>query len=405
LTGFLSEDLPPQSQFVDTFDGRKFSVIELKTALFPASPGVSTVGAAALECRTEDFSNDAMNDPFGSSFFQNFFSNGRQRVLRSDPIKVKVLPLPSEGRPADFRGDVGRYRISAALDRAKTSLHEPVTLTVTIEGEGNINALSTPEPPALAGLKAYETLSSLNIDKSGWKVRGSKVFKTVLKPEVSGRLQIPAIPFSFFDPETRSYRTTQTEPLSLSVAPGEESSVAPAPPAADVRVISRDIRYLKAGPLRRRRTPFGGSNAFWILNLLPWGLFLFFVGVRGLRRRPASEDAAARRARVTARRALKGAEPLLKKGDAPAYLSALEKSLREYWAAKTAASASAVTWEEMSGVLAERAPRPDLERRLRELWDGLQRARYTPGLVTPDDARAQAAAFERLLPELEALWK
>ena len=405
LTGFLSEDLPPQNQFIQPIDGRKYSVIELKTALFPASPGVSTVGPAALECRTEDFSNEASNDPFDSSFFQNFFSNGRQVVLRSDPLKVRVLPLPSEGRPTGFRGDVGRYRISAAVDRSQTSLHEPVTLTVTVAGEGNINALSTPEPPSLTGFKTYETLSSLNIEKTGWKVHGSKVFKTVLKPEVSGRLPIPAYSFSFFDPEARSYRTVQTEPLSLTVAPGEESAFAPAPLAADVRVISQDVRYLKAGPLIHRRRPFGGSLAFWLLNLFPGAAFLFFAGARTLRHRPASEDAASRRARATARRALKEAEPLLRKGDAAAFLSALEYSLRKYWSAKTSSSAAAVTWEEMSAVLVARAPHPDLERRLRELWDGLLRARYTPGLVTPEDARAQAAAFERLLPDLEALWK
>ena len=101
---------------------------------------------------------------------------------------------------------------------------------------------------------------------------------------------------------------------------------------------------------------------------------------------------------------MKRADPLIKKGDVAGYLAALEKSLRAYWAAKTSTAAASLTWEEMAGVLGEKCAAPEVEGRLHDLWEGLQRARYTPGLVTPEEARNRAASFEKLLPELEALW-
>lgn len=404
LAGFLSEDLPPQRQFVETVAGRRYNVIELRTALFPAAPGKASVGPASLECRTEDFSDDMMNDPFGGSFFRNFFSGGRPITLRSDPVTVRVLPLPQEGRPSGFKGDVGRYRIAAALDRSQAALREPVTLTVTVEGEGNIKALSQPEFPAVPGLKAYETISSLNISKAGWTVRGSKVFKTIVRPEVSGRLTISPVVFSFFDPDARAYRTIRTEPLTLTVSPGQAGPAGPAAVGTDVQVMSKDVRYLPMGPLSRRSTPFHETNAFPLVNLLPGAFFLFLWGSRILNRRSPRPGAAANRARAAARKTLKRAEPLLAKGRTAEYLAVLEKALRDYGAAKLGLSPAALTWENLETALTLRQASPGLIHGLWELWEGLQRARYTPGAAGPEIARAQAEAFERLLTELGDVW-
>jgi hypothetical protein len=404
LSGFLSEDLPPQRQFVEPVSNRRYNVIELRTALFPAAPGKATVGPASLECRTEDFSGDTMNDPFGGSFFRDFFSGGKPVVLRSDPVTVRVLPLPDEGRPSGFKGDVGRYRIAAALDRAQAALREPVTLTVTVEGEGNIKALSRPELPAVPGLKAYDTLSSLNISKAGWTVRGSKVFKTIVRPEVSGRLTLPPVVFSFFDPDARAYRTVRTEPLTLSVSPGPAGPAGPAAVGTGVQVVSKDVRYLPMGPLSRRPTPFHETNAFPLVNGLPGAAFLFLLGSRALNRRSPRPGAAASRARAAARKTLKRSQPLLARGQTAEYLAVLEKTLRDYGAAKLGVSPAALTWEDLETALTLRQASPGLIHGLWELWEGLHRARYTPGAAGPEVARAQAEAFERLLTELGDVW-
>ena len=41
----------------------------------------------------------------------------------------------------------------------------------------------------------------------------------------------------------------------------------------------------------------------------------------------------------------------------------------------------------------------------RELWDDFDRARYTPALSTAEEARRHGDALQKILNDLEALWK
>ncbi len=49
LSGFWSEDMPPQQEYYESVNGVRYQVTEIKTALFGTAPGKATVGAAALD--------------------------------------------------------------------------------------------------------------------------------------------------------------------------------------------------------------------------------------------------------------------------------------------------------------------------------------------------------------------
>ncbi|NTV51426.1 MAG: protein BatD, partial [Candidatus Firestonebacteria bacterium] len=115
INGFWAEDLPPQREFITTVNGVEFQVTEIKTALFPTTAGKLNIGPATLAVQVEDF-NRRSADPFADDFFRNFFSRGRQVALKSEPITIKVKPLPGKGRPAEFSGTVGQWALSARLD-------------------------------------------------------------------------------------------------------------------------------------------------------------------------------------------------------------------------------------------------------------------------------------------------
>jgi len=99
------------------------------------------------------------------------------------------------------------------------------------------------------------------MSKANYTVQGSKVFKTVLKSDVSGALEVPGITFSYFDPRSKTYKTITTSPLKVTVRPSEtagESSSGPAPlvPPEGIKVVSQDIRFIKTDTVlkpRRRR--------------------------------------------------------------------------------------------------------------------------------------------------------
>ncbi|HOW28449.1 MAG TPA: BatD family protein [Elusimicrobiota bacterium] len=408
--GFLSEDLPPQRQFTEIVDGKEYTVVELKTALFPTAPGKYTISPASLECRVQDFSRSG--DPF-QSFFDGFFSGGQVITLRSDPIPVEVLPLPAENRPSGFQGDVGQYRISAAVDKTNVQLHEPFTLTVTVSGEGNIKAVSAPALPPLDGFKAYETLSSLNVSKDGYRVQGSKEFRTVLKPDVSGNVRIPAVPFHYFDPRAGQYRTVSSVPIVVTVKPtpiAEDTVTLPSAPALSegVRVVGQDIRFIKTrGDLRPVRTPFTQTALFKALNFVPPLVFLL-TGIWGIYRRKISADLPGhffRKAYRNAERRRKQARRFLQKKEWAGYYEELDGALIDYLGCKLRVPSQGLTWPVVDDSLKERRFDPETIRDLQKLWEELNRVRFTPSVVSLADAERHDKELADLIRRLEKNWK
>jgi hypothetical protein len=406
-TGFIAEDLPPQRNFSEIRAGRRAQVVELKTALFPTTSGKLTIGPAGLVCGVRVTGGAG---PFGDGFFDDMFARVRQITLRSDPLTLNVRPLPTEDRPDGFKGDVGDYEIQAVLDKTDVRQHEPVTLTVTVSGEGNIKALSAPALPTLNEFKVYDTLSSVNITKTDGRVRGSKVFTTILKPDVSGTVTLPPISYSFYDPARGRFRTAQSSPLRLYVraSTGTAAGFSPAVPLAPegVRVVNDDIRFIKTrGSLHPRRPPAHRRRIFALGQWIPGTLWVLILGALALHRRGRADHRgrAFRRARTTAERGIREAIRALRRGDVPSTLDLLQRAERQYWADKTGRPAPSLTWEDARDAL-DWSDGDDLRRRTERLWHELDQARFTPGLRTPESAEALIRELLDLLKSLDQKW-
>ncbi len=83
--------------------------------------------------------NVALRRDFGIT--SNGLSN--DAILDTEPVVVEVQPAP-EGAPESFTGAVGQFDIRAELDRDQTQVDEPVTMKITVEGQGNISTASDP---------------------------------------------------------------------------------------------------------------------------------------------------------------------------------------------------------------------------------------------------------------------
>src|SRR5262249_56847351 len=80
-----------------------------------------------------------------------FFYGGppRQPVeLTSQPLVLDVLPLPEQGKPADFSGAVGRFSLDVRGAPLDVTAGDPVTMTYTLRGDGDLSSVA---PPAIAG--------------------------------------------------------------------------------------------------------------------------------------------------------------------------------------------------------------------------------------------------------------
>lgn len=409
-SGFWSEDLPPQRDYVTQINGQDFRVIEIKTALFPTTAGKLNIGPATLLVQVEDFNRQSM-DPFSDSFFRNFFSGGRQVKLRSEPLTVNVKPIPQAGRPGDFSGTVGQWSMSAKLDRKEAKVGEAVTLEVRIFGEGNVKAVGKPVYPAFTGFRVYDTISSSEVQKQNGRVRGVKTYRTLLRPEITGNLSLPPIRYVYFDPGTNRFEQVQVPGLTLKVLPGEGSaalpptggiSASPEPVAPGVKMVSRDIRYLKtAVPL----TPAGPPWPRW-LWLAGFGLPL--LGLSGIwawqRRRDllVADPVYARRlaAARNARQALHQARSARQRKEPAAFYAALSQALTGYLADQLGLSRAGVTQRELLRRLEATRAGERSRSQLAALLDECDYARFAPSGREAGDMERHERAAEKLLTEL-----
>lgn len=408
LSGVIAEDLPPERHGTASFGGHVYHYSEIKTALFPVQAGRASIGAATVACRIPQQTG---GDPFASDFFDRFFSAATTRVVRlqSQPLSLQADPLPA-GKPAGFSGAVGRFTLAATLDRTKVKAGESATLSVVVTGKGNLKSVPEPARPDLPQVRFFEAESSFTADKSADKAGGSKTFRVVLVPRVSGRVVLPPVSLSYYDPERKDYATARSEPLTLEVAPGDPGAApyaaGPAPAAAPgVTVVSEDIRYLKPLPSRAPASDalaaFAGLGP---LHALPFAALLAALAADWRRRRREADPRGARFRGARARADERLARAAALADAEPARAAALVgEALVGYVADKLDASAAGLTLRAaLDGLRAlPGAPSADSAARLKAAWEEVELSRYAPSSANAEDARRAARATSALLETLD----
>jgi hypothetical protein len=160
-------------------------------------------------------------DLFGRREFTLTGSRPISREASIEPLEIK--PLPTEGRPENFTGAVGRFTVRANARPTDAAVGDPITLSYEITDE-NAQApsdLANLRPPALRDVDALKEFRIPDDPTTGTVEGRVKVFTETLRPTEPTITEIPAIPFSFFDPSLERYVTVRSQPIPLSVSPSE----------------------------------------------------------------------------------------------------------------------------------------------------------------------------------------
>ncbi len=282
LTGFLVEDLPPQRNYYTTIAGERYYVSEIKTALFAVSAGKLQIGSAVVRCMVEDFNSE---DFFSDRFFKQFFSSGKEVVLKTEPININILPLPQTS--SESADAVGEYFIKSSVDKTKTEVNQTIMLNIEILGTGNIKAVTLPEKVIKEVLSksfvVFDPISSFDINKENYIVKGKKIFQIPIAPTVQGQLEIPSIKFIYFDPIEKKYKNIFTKPILINVSPSKEtdSSLQESYFTKEARkegqkISIQDIRYIKLSHKIVNHTSF--SIRWFFLQTIPLFVYIIFLG-------------------------------------------------------------------------------------------------------------------------------
>jgi hypothetical protein len=216
--GFWTEDLErpqtgPSGEGV-TIEGESYRRFPLvRKLLFPTKAGTLTLPAASFRIGLAR---------------QGFFDSGGVVERATQPVRITVDPLPDA---PGFSGAVGRFTASAALDREVVPLGEAATLRFRVQGTGNLKWIDKGPELVANGAKVYPPQTKSDLRPSADGIAGSRTWEFVIVPETSGRVEIPALAFSWFDPKAGAIVTTETKPLTLRVEGGTAAAGLPALPA------------------------------------------------------------------------------------------------------------------------------------------------------------------------------
>lgn len=142
-------------------------------------------------------------------------------ALTSDSLVITVRPLPADGRPADDRGTVGHaLSLSLGLDTAPARVGEPMQITTTVAGTGNVTLWPEPEIDWPPSLHAYTGEDETKVDPQDGVIAGTKTVRYLVVPDSAGSVILPEIRYPYFDPTNGAYVVARVAPRTLAVAPG-----------------------------------------------------------------------------------------------------------------------------------------------------------------------------------------
>jgi len=213
------------TQTEEIIDGVPYIVLTWNTAMSAVKEGEYPVSVDLDATLIIPQRSRRRHSAFGSSmfddaFFNNFFNTTREEAVKltSSRQKMRVLPLPRAGRPKNFSGAVGRFKLWASASLKSCMVGDPITLKMTVKGEGNFDRVSSPLLTSPKGWKTYTPTASFTpADSSSYK--GNKRFEQAIIPLEPSIDKIPPVEFSYFNASSEKYITLRTKPIKIKIKP------------------------------------------------------------------------------------------------------------------------------------------------------------------------------------------
>ncbi len=379
LTGFHSQEipLPQQKSFhVERVNGRPYRCVTWSQYLmYPQMTG-------ALKIPSITFKGIVVQQNRNVDPFEAFFNGGSgyvevKRNIVAPGVDIQVDPLPA--KPVGFSGGVGKFSISAKLDKNEVKAGDPVTLRVVISGLGNLKLIKQPVVEFPKGFDKYDPKITDKTKLTNAGVGGSMVYDYLAVPRNQGTYTIPSVSFIYYDVNANAYKTLHTQQFVVHVAPGDGKGSSESFDNPE----DNDIHALKTGPSDSTSVGdfFLGSAAYWISLLLP---LIAFVVLLIIFRQRAIENAdvvkmRGKRANKIARKRLKKACRLMFEHNSAEFYDEVLRALWGYVSYKLNMPVESLSKENIKEKLASRGVNEDIIGKFISALEECEFERYAPG--------------------------
>ncbi|HVH10883.1 MAG TPA: BatD family protein [Gemmatimonadales bacterium] len=198
--------------------GRWLDLFIAHEAVFPLTPGRIVIPPASVEYAVP------------TSF--SFFSREDRYSLKSDRVPVTVLPLPgAHGNTADPQTVAESVAVDLRLDPPNGRVGEPIAVTATVSGVGNVALWPEPRIHWPPGVRAYVGEADTRVEPRGGRIAGTKTFHYLVVPDSAGAFELPPVRYPYYDLAARdaAVATVPSRPLAVAGA-GEPRAARPLPP-------------------------------------------------------------------------------------------------------------------------------------------------------------------------------
>ena len=390
FNGFWSQETfaPSNIDFErESYNNSIYNTAVLRTwTLIPQQAGDIEIEPAELVCLVNVRISSGRSNSIFDSFFQDDYRTIRKRVV-SDSYKVHVSKLPA-GAPASFGGGVGTFSLNASISKDSLKTHDAASLIITVSGKGNVSLLEAPKVNFPPDFEVYDVKVSENIDKSGGRTSGSKVFEFPFIPRSHGTFEIDPVEYSYYDINSGKYVTMRSGPMTVKVARGNESEASQGGQVIsgtirkDVKSLGSDIRFIatKKPSLTRQGSFFVFSGLFWALLALVLiaAAAAYILFKKNAERRADVVGSRNRGATKMAQKRLALANGYLKNNLYTAFYEELHKALLGFVSDKLNMDVADLSKENIASSLVSSGVAEGLASEFTGLLDACEFARYAP---------------------------
>lgn len=396
LTGFWTYDLDMSNQrgTVENYNGNRYNVSTLKrTVLFPQKAGELVIDPLEMHMVLRVRTNQRS--------IWGYVYDKKEITVGSQPITIKVKPLPNRGKPSNFSGAVGNYRMELSANKDSLNTNDAIDVSLKITGEGNLPLIAAPKLSFPPDFEIYDPETENNYSTNAGGVSGSKIFNYLVIPRHAGVFELDPFEFSYFDLATESYKTLKSDALRFKVGKGDESEnvVYSANRKEEVEILDTDIRYIhKDIEIDDQRASFFGSVLFYFsLGLLLFlGIGLFIAASIYRKRNEDQVGLKQSRAKKLAQKRLSKAKNLLKSDNMSAFYEEISNAIYGYYSDKLNLQRSELTQDKIIEQLENKLHKKVLVPLLSQVLEQAEMSRFAGG-TTADAEQLYDNASELIL--------
>lgn len=273
LTGFHTQEipLPQQKSFhIERVNGKPYRTVTWSQyVMYPQMTG-------KMEIPSITFKGIVVQQNRSVDPFEAFFNGGSgyvevKRNIVAPSIKIDVLPLPH--KPANFSGGVGKFNISAQLNKNELKAGDPLSLRIVVGGIGNLKLIKQPVVNFPKDWDKYDPKVTDKTKLSSNGLEGNMIYDILAVPRNQGHYTIPPVELTYYDTSLNQYKTIKTQSFEIEVAKGDGSRSSVVDYSKDQ---PKDIKDIKKGEAELHSVDnfFFGSVGYLMSLLIPFAAFV-----------------------------------------------------------------------------------------------------------------------------------